>query len=378
MQNELTRAQRLGKRIFPLLLEGDVWLALETDQYVDVRGAKLPPAALLQRVGGSAVSWPVTGGWHDQPAGAAADRAGRATAALRQPDSRIGRGGHGPGPCAGQRAEADVGGAQGGAGRQAGRSQRAHGADRAGAGRAGGECASCAGIGTESRSATRRCRQGRGQSRSRPSQVQAGASVKPAKPRRARCEAPPDLLIIDKPLRLELVRVPAGEFLMGSDPAKDKGAYDDEKPQHRLSLPEYYIGKYPVTNEQYAVFVEQTKGAAPESLARREDTSGEGAASGGQCVVARCQGVLRMGEQSNGRGLSTCRARRNGRRGRGGWMGGCIRGATRRQRAELCNLMAARSATRRRWIGIRRAPVHTVRWTWRATCGSGRAACGQI
>ena len=44
VQNELTRAQRLGKRVFPLLLEGDVWLALETDQYVDVRERKLPPA----------------------------------------------------------------------------------------------------------------------------------------------------------------------------------------------------------------------------------------------------------------------------------------------------------------------------------------------
>ena len=50
---------------------------------------------------------------------------------------------------------------------------------------------------------------------------------------------------------------------MGSDPAQDQGADDDEKPQHRLVLPEFYIGKYPVTNEQYALFVEQTKGAAP-------------------------------------------------------------------------------------------------------------------
>ena len=55
--------------------------------------------------------------------------------------------------------------------------------------------------------------------------------------------------------------MPAGEFLMGSDPATDKEALDDEQPQHRLSLPEFYIGKYPVTNEQYAVFVAQTKKA---------------------------------------------------------------------------------------------------------------------
>ncbi len=103
----------------------------------------------------------------------------------------------------------------------------------------------------------------------------------PASPAQTVAAAPPDLLIIDKPLRLELVRVPAGEFLMGSDPAKDKGAYDDEKPQHRLSLPEFYIGKYPVTNEQYAVFVEQTNGAAPSHWQDGKIPTGKETASGG-------------------------------------------------------------------------------------------------
>ncbi|MCB0171195.1 MAG: SUMF1/EgtB/PvdO family nonheme iron enzyme [Anaerolineae bacterium] len=57
---------------------------------------------------------------------------------------------------------------------------------------------------------------------------------------------------------LELVRIPAGEFLMGSDPNKDSQAYDDEQPQHRLHLPDYFIGKYPVTNVQFAAFVTAT------------------------------------------------------------------------------------------------------------------------
>ncbi|MCU0485842.1 MAG: bifunctional serine/threonine-protein kinase/formylglycine-generating enzyme family protein [Anaerolineales bacterium] len=57
---------------------------------------------------------------------------------------------------------------------------------------------------------------------------------------------------------MELVRVPAGEFLMGSDTTKDKDAEDDETPQHKLYLPEYLIGKYPVTVAQYAAFVKAT------------------------------------------------------------------------------------------------------------------------
>ena len=51
---------------------------------------------------------------------------------------------------------------------------------------------------------------------------------------------------------------------MGSDPKVDKDAFGDEQPQHRLYLPEFYIGKYPVTNEQYAAFVKATRQAAPQ------------------------------------------------------------------------------------------------------------------
>ena len=60
----------------------------------------------------------------------------------------------------------------------------------------------------------------------------------------------PDLLIIESPIRLELVRVPAGEFLMGNDPALDKQAQDGERPQHHIYVPEFYIARVPVTNEQ--------------------------------------------------------------------------------------------------------------------------------
>ena len=43
---------------------------------------------------------------------------------------------------------------------------------------------------------------------------------------------------------------------MGSDPAKDKAATTTKSRSTGLILPEFYIGKYPVTNAQYAVFVQ--------------------------------------------------------------------------------------------------------------------------
>jgi formylglycine-generating enzyme required for sulfatase activity len=52
---------------------------------------------------------------------------------------------------------------------------------------------------------------------------------------------------------MEFVRVPAGKFIMGSTSS------DREKPQHTVEIPyDYWICKYPVTNEQFAEFVAVT------------------------------------------------------------------------------------------------------------------------
>jgi formylglycine-generating enzyme required for sulfatase activity len=53
----------------------------------------------------------------------------------------------------------------------------------------------------------------------------------------------------------QFVRVPAGRFLMGSA-AGDPDASDGEKPQRECEIPyEYAIGKYPVTNREFARFI---------------------------------------------------------------------------------------------------------------------------
>jgi formylglycine-generating enzyme required for sulfatase activity len=54
-----------------------------------------------------------------------------------------------------------------------------------------------------------------------------------------------------------MVQVPAGEFDMGSD-EDDPMASDDEKPKHRLYLDTFYIARHPVTNAEFARFVEAT------------------------------------------------------------------------------------------------------------------------
>jgi formylglycine-generating enzyme required for sulfatase activity len=72
----------------------------------------------------------------------------------------------------------------------------------------------------------------------------------------------------------ELVPVPAGAFWMGTsdeqiaalrrryDWAKDFD-FKREQPQREITLPEYQIGRYPVTNAEYAEFVRAARHAAP-------------------------------------------------------------------------------------------------------------------
>jgi formylglycine-generating enzyme required for sulfatase activity len=52
-----------------------------------------------------------------------------------------------------------------------------------------------------------------------------------------------------------LVFVPGGPFTMGSGD-EDTDARDNERPQHIVEVANFCIGKYPVTNEQYARFIE--------------------------------------------------------------------------------------------------------------------------
>ncbi len=44
---------------------------------------------------------------------------------------------------------------------------------------------------------------------------------------------------------LELLRIPAGKFMMGSNER------DNEKPIHEVTIQPFYLGKYPITQEQY-------------------------------------------------------------------------------------------------------------------------------
>lgn len=53
---------------------------------------------------------------------------------------------------------------------------------------------------------------------------------------------------------IEFVKIPAGEFIMGST-RENKLAYDDERPQFKYNIPyHYWIGRFEVTNAQYAHF----------------------------------------------------------------------------------------------------------------------------
>ena len=53
-------------------------------------------------------------------------------------------------------------------------------------------------------------------------------------------------------VEMKLIRIPAGEFWMGSS-KEEAGRDDDESPQHKVTIPKaFYLGMYEVTQEQWA------------------------------------------------------------------------------------------------------------------------------
>jgi len=59
-------------------------------------------------------------------------------------------------------------------------------------------------------------------------------------------------------LDLQFVLIPEGEFIIGSAHASDPKATDDEMPQHKLGVTDFYLMRYPVTNAQYDQFMRAT------------------------------------------------------------------------------------------------------------------------
>ncbi|MCH2051144.1 MAG: formylglycine-generating enzyme family protein, partial [Trichodesmium sp. ALOHA_ZT_67] len=51
-------------------------------------------------------------------------------------------------------------------------------------------------------------------------------------------------------IKLEMVYIPGGTFTMGS-PENEEDSNDDERPQHQVTVPSFFMGKYPVTQGQW-------------------------------------------------------------------------------------------------------------------------------
>ena len=53
-------------------------------------------------------------------------------------------------------------------------------------------------------------------------------------------------------INLELIKVPSGTFIMGS-PKNEEKHYEDEDPQHEVTVKSFFMGKYPVTQAEWKV-----------------------------------------------------------------------------------------------------------------------------
>lgn len=89
----------------------------------------------------------------------------------------------------------------------------------------------------------------------------------------ARAEAPAPAMEERLVFEPQMVKIPAGKFLMGSTKEQaaqfikaglDKDRAEREQPRHTVELSEYSIGKYPVTNREYQAFVRDAKYKPPQ------------------------------------------------------------------------------------------------------------------
>ncbi len=84
-------------------------------------------------------------------------------------------------------------------------------------------------------------------------------SKQPSKPKSV--EPPEQKIELVKAKRggTELVFIPGGVFRMGS-PESEEGRADNEGPVHKVEIPDFYLGRYPVTNQEYSKFLSAKPG----------------------------------------------------------------------------------------------------------------------
>jgi formylglycine-generating enzyme required for sulfatase activity len=51
-------------------------------------------------------------------------------------------------------------------------------------------------------------------------------------------------------VQIEMVEIPGGQFMMGA-PKTEKDSSSDERPQHQVTVPTFFMGKYPITQAQW-------------------------------------------------------------------------------------------------------------------------------
>jgi formylglycine-generating enzyme required for sulfatase activity len=51
-------------------------------------------------------------------------------------------------------------------------------------------------------------------------------------------------------IELDMIQIPAGSFTMGA-PETEEGSEDSERPQHQVTVPSFFMGKYQVTQAQW-------------------------------------------------------------------------------------------------------------------------------
>ncbi|MCH2048998.1 MAG: formylglycine-generating enzyme family protein [Trichodesmium sp. ALOHA_ZT_67] len=59
-------------------------------------------------------------------------------------------------------------------------------------------------------------------------------------------------------VELAMVKIPAGKFIMGA-PENELDSTHSERPQHEVTVPEFFMGRYPITQGQWKALVETTE-----------------------------------------------------------------------------------------------------------------------